>query len=140
MGPILKKKRTPQFPLTHFIAIVIITISVFLVVGFARRTANTYKTKSEAFRLEEEVAVARARQESLQARLRYAQSDDYVEEIARSQFKWAQPGDTVVVVMATPRAVPDSAPDAQPAGTDAAPPRSTWKVWWLVFFDTPPPN
>ena len=88
----MKKKRGPQFPLTQFIAIVVITISFFLVVDFARRTATIYRIKSEAVRLEEEVAEARARSEALEARLRYVQSDAYVEELARTQLKWAQPG------------------------------------------------
>jgi cell division protein FtsB len=136
----LKKKRGPQFPLTQFIAIVVITISFFLVVDFARRTATIYRIKSEAARLEEEVAEARARNEALEARLRYVQSDAYVEEIARTQLKWAQPGETVVVVMATPQAVPTPPPGKQYVVTDGPPPETPWQAWWLLFFDIPPPR
>ena len=134
----MKKKRGPQFPLTQFIAIVVITISFFLVVDFARRTATIYRIKSEATRLEEEVAAARAHSEALEARLRYVQSDAYVEEIARSQLKWAQPGETVVVVMATPQAVPTSSPGRQYAVTDGPPAEQPWQAWWLLFFQIPP--
>ncbi len=136
----MKKKRGPQFPLTQFIAIIVITISVFLVVDFARRTATIYRIKSEAARLEEETATARAQGEALEARLRYVQSDAYVEEIARSQLKWAQPGETVVVVMATPQAVLTPSPDSQYAMTDGPPPEQPWQAWWLTFFDSPPPR
>jgi cell division protein FtsB len=136
----LKKKRGPQFPLTQFIAIVVITISFFLVVDFARRTATIYRIKSEAARLEEEVAEARARSEALEARLRYVQSDAYVEEIARTQLKWAQPGETVVVVMATPQAVPTPPPGKQYVVTDGPLPETPWHAWWLLFFDIPPPR
>ncbi len=136
----MKKKRGPQFPLTQFIAIIVITISIFLVVDFARRTATIYRIKSEAARLEEEVAAARAQSEALEARLHYVQSDAYVEEIARSQLKWAQPGETVVVVMATPQAVPTPSPGKGYAVTDGPPPEQPWQAWWLLFFDAPPPK
>ena len=136
----MKKKRGPQFPLTQFIAIIVITISVFLVVDFARRTATIYRIKSEAARLEQEVAAARAQSESLEVRLRYVQSDAYVEEIARSQLKWAQPGETVVVVMATPQALPTPSPGRQYATTGGPPPEQPWQAWWLKFFDAPPPK
>ena len=134
----MKKKRGPQFPFTHFVAIVVITISLFIVVDFARRTAATYKIKNEAARLEEEVAAVHARHQALQARLSYVQSDAYVEEIARTQLKWAQPGETVVVVMATPQAVPTPPPGRQYAITDGSPPEQPWQAWWLIFFDAPP--
>ena len=136
----MKKKRGPQFPLTQFIAIVVITISFFLVVDFARRTATIYRIKSEAARLEEEVAETRARSEALEARLRYVQSDAYVEEIARTQLKWAQPGETVVVVMATPQAVPTPPPGRQYVVTDGPPPETPWQAWWLLFLEIPPPR
>ncbi len=134
-----KKKRGPQFPLTQFIAIVVITISLFLVVDFARRTAATYKIKNEAIRLEEEVAAARDRHQALNARLSYVQSDAYVEEIARTQLKWAQPGETVVVVMATPQATSSPSARHQPVAADGTPLQSPWQAWWFLFFDAPPP-
>jgi cell division protein FtsB len=136
----LKKKHGPQFPLTQFIAIIVITISIFLVVDFARRTATIYRIKNEAARLEEEVIAVRAHSQTLEARLRYVESDAYVEEIARTQLKWAQPGETVVVVMATPQAIPTPSSDYQNTVTDASPPKSPWQAWWLLFFDTPPPE
>jgi cell division protein FtsB len=136
----LKKKRGPQFPLTQFIAVIVITISLFLVVDFARRTATTYRIKSEAARLEEEVTAVRAHRQALEARLSYVQSDAYVEEIARTRLKWARPGETVVVVMATPQAVPSSSAGVSPAVIDATPPQSPWQAWWLLFFDISPPH
>lgn len=134
-----KKKQGRQFPLTQFIAIIVITISLFLVVDFARRTAATYQIKNEAARLEEEVTAARARHQALQARLNYIQSDAYVEEIARTRLKWAREGETVVVVMAQPQATPTPSPDSQPASSSSVIPQSPWEAWWLLFFDTSPP-
>jgi cell division protein FtsB len=135
----LKRKRGSQFPLTQFIAIIVITISLFLVVDFARRTAATYKIRAEAARMEEEVATARARHQALQARLSYVQSDVYVEEIARTQLKWAREGETAVVVLATPQ--PETSPpnESQSESADSLISESSWQAWWFLFFDSPPP-
>jgi cell division protein FtsB len=136
----LKKKRGAQFPLTQFIAIVVISISVFLAVDFARRMATIYRIKNEAVRLEEEVVTARANSEALEARLRYVQSDAYVEEIARTQLKWALPGETVVVVMATPQAVVAPPSDNLYTSPAMPPPETPWQAWWYLFFDASPPE
>jgi cell division protein FtsB len=137
---VLKKKRTPQFPLTQFITIIVLTISLFLVVDFARRTAVTYRIKGEAVRLEEEVAAVRAERQALEAHLNYVKSDAYVEEIARTQLKWAREGETVVVVLATPEATPAPPADHQAPAPDGAAPQAPWEAWWLVFFNIPPPS
>lgn len=135
----MKKKRSTQFPFAHFIAIVVITISLFLAVDFARRTAATYQIKNEATRLEEEAAAIRARHQALQARLSYVQSDAYVEEIARTRLKWAREGEIAVVVMASPQTISPPAPDQQPAVANSTSARSPWQAWWLIFFDELPP-
>lgn len=135
----MKKKRGPQFPVTQFIAIIVTTICLFLVVDFGRRTAASYQIKGEVERLQQEVAAARARREALDARLAYVKSDDYVEEIARTQLKWAREGETVVVVMATPQPAPSTPPSGQPVSKDNETPQSSWHAWWFLFFDGPPP-
>jgi cell division protein FtsB len=125
--------------LAQFIAIIVLTISLFLVVDFARRTAATYKIKAEAARLEQEVAQVRAHRQELEAQLNYVQSDAYVEEIARTQLKWAKEGETVVVVMATPQPVSAPSVDSASSSADSFVPQSPWQAWWLIFFDVPPP-
>jgi len=135
----LKKKHGLQFPFTQFIAIIVITISLFLVIDFGRRTAASYQIRDEAARLEQEVAAAHAYHAALEARLSYVQSDAYVEEVARTRLKWAREGETVVVVMATPQAASQSASGDQPPSTNGLVPQSPWQAWWLLFFGTLPP-
>ncbi len=135
----MKKKRTLQFPFTQFVAIIVITVSLFLVIDFGRRTAASYQIRDEATRLEKEVATAQARHTDLEARLGYVQSDAYVEEIARTQLKWAREGETVVVVMPTPQPGPQTPADGQPAAINGVVPESPWQAWWLLFFGTLPP-
>jgi cell division protein FtsB len=135
----LKKKHGLQFPFTQFIAIIVITISLFLVIDFGRRTAASYQIKDEAARLEKEVTAAHAYRAALEARLNYVQSDAYVEEVARTRLKWAREGETVVVVMATPQAAPQSPSGDRPPSTNGIVPRSPWQAWWLLFFGALPP-
>lgn len=135
----MKKKHGLQFPFTQFIAIIVITISLFLVIDFGRRTAASYQIKDEAARLEKEVAAAHAYHATLEARLSYVQSDAYLEEVARTRLKWAREGETVVVVMATPQAAPQSPSDERPPSTNGLVPQSPWQAWWLLFFGTLPP-
>ena len=136
----MKKKLGTQFPLTQFIAIVVISVSVFLAVDFARRTAAIYRIKNEEVRLEEEVASVRAQGQALEARLQYVQSDAYVEEIARTQLNWALPEETAVVVMATPEAAPALSSGEQDVETGTPPPEEPWQAWWTLFFELPLPR
>ena len=135
----MKKIRGREFPLAQFIAIIVLTISLFLVVDFARRTAATYRIKGEAARLEEEVSEVHTRRQTLEARLTYVKSDAYVEEVARTQLKWARQGEIVVVVMATPMPVPPPAAEGEVPSPENFVPRTPWEAWWSVFFDVPPP-
>jgi cell division protein FtsB len=135
----LKKKRVLQFPFTQFVAIVVITVCLFLVIDFGRRTAANYQIKAEETRLETELASSQKRHAALQAQLTYVQSDAYVEEIARTQLKWAREGETVVVVMATPQASPQAPADGQPAAINGVVPETPWQAWWLLFFGILPP-
>ncbi len=135
----MKKKRVFQFPFTQFVAIVVITVCLFLVIDFGRRTASNYQIKAEETRLETELANSQKQHIDLQARLAYVQSDAYVEEIARTQLKWAREGEMVVVVMATPQAQPQAGADGQPAAINGVVPESPWQAWWLLFFGVLPP-
>ena len=135
----MRKKRGREFPLAQFIAIIVLTISLFLVVDFARRTAATYQIKGEAARLEEEVSAVHARRQALEVRLNYVKSDAYVEEVARTQLKRAREGETVVVVMATPIPVPLPEEQGSSSSTETFVPQTPWEAWWFIFFDTPPP-
>jgi cell division protein FtsB len=136
----LKKTRATQLSLAHFVAIIIVAISVFLIVDFGSKAVTLLQATQDAKRWEEEVAKARATKEVLQKRLDYVRSDAYVEEIARTQLKWSRPGETVVVVTSPPPALPvaDGVDLALPG--EAGIPQSSWLDWWFLFFDDSPPK
>lgn len=120
-------------------AIIALTISVFLIVDFGRRAAANYRIQREADRLSQEVAAAHRYQNKLLEQRTYAASDLYVEEVARRELKWARPGETVVVVLPTPEAQPNDHVTAsamlQPVAITT--PR---QAWWQLFFGKLPPQ
>ena len=129
-----KKRPGSKAPIAQFVAIIALSISIFLIVDFGRRAAANYRVQREAERLSQEVELARQQQADLLARRSYAASDLYVEEVARRELKWASPGETVLVVMPTPEAVtPASNPDAL-AVSGVAIVQTPAQAWWHLFF------
>jgi hypothetical protein len=135
-GEVVTKKRPgPKIPIAQFVAVIALSISIFLIVDFGRRAAATYRVQREAERLSQEVQLARQQQADLLARRSYVASDLYVEEVARQELKWASPNETVLVIMPTPEAVTPST-HAEPLATDPATIVQTpLQAWWHLFFE-----
>lgn len=129
----MKKRRQIKAPLLQFFAIIALTIILLLIVDFGRRAAANYRIQLEADRLTHELAAAKRFQNRLLAQRTYAASDLYVEEVAREEFKWSKPGETVVIV------VPDNnEPDlaSAPANlvTGSAGAVTPPQAWLKLFF------
>lgn len=131
----MKKKQ--KTPIAQFVAIIALSISIFLIVDLGRRAAANYRIQREADRLSAEVEVAHQRQARLLARRTYVASDLYVEEVARQELKWAKPGETVIVVLPTPEA---AIPHQQPAPLAEPEPLidTPAQAWWQLFFGASP--
>lgn len=135
-----KRRQGPKLPVAQFVAIVALSISIFLIVDLARRAAANYRVQREAYRLEQEVKAVRDYQARLLARRTYVASDLYVEEVARNELKWARPGETVIVVLPTPEA--EGARLQVTAGGQSTMPgvQTPLHAWQQLFFgDRPPP-
>jgi cell division protein FtsB len=131
---VTKKKQSSKVPLAQFIAIIVLSISVFFIIDFARRAAANYRVQREAERLTQEVETAQQQQEKLLARRSYVAGNAYIEEVARKELKWAKPGETVMVVLPTPEAVSSAAARATPAESIGRAARTPTEAWWLLFF------
>ncbi len=132
----VKKKRPgPKIPIAQFVAIIVLSISIFLIVDFGRRAAANYRVQREAYRLSQEVEAVKQYQAQLLARRTYVASDLYVEEVARNELKWAKSGETVIVVLPTPETTHSADP---PTPNNEEPPRqiaqSPAQAWWHLFF------
>ncbi|MEM7348614.1 MAG: septum formation initiator family protein [Chloroflexota bacterium] len=129
-----KKKSAPRSSSAQFVAIIVLTISIFLIIDLGRRAATNYRVHREAERLSQEVELAKQQQQLLLAQRSYVASDLYVEEVARRELKWARPGETVVVVMATPEAATKSTTEG-PEVINVSPIAQTpAEAWWFLFF------
>jgi hypothetical protein len=131
----LKKKRpSAKLPVAQFVAIIALSISLFLIVDLARRAAANYRVQREAYRLTQEVESMRDYQAKLLSRRTYVASDLYVEEVARKELKWARPGETVVVVMPTPQAFVADDQAQQRGETPALLPQTPRQAWQQLLF------
>jgi hypothetical protein len=131
---VTKKRPGPKVPLAQFVAIIALSISIFLIVDFGRRAAANFRVQREAERLSQEVELARQQQADLLAWRSYVASDLYVEEVARRELKWASPGETVLVVMPTPEAVAMAAGSDTSAISASAIVQTPAQAWWRLFF------
>jgi cell division protein FtsB len=135
----VKKKRpySSKTTLAQFVAIIALSISIFVIVDLGRRAAANYRVQREAERLTQEVEAAKRYQANLLAQRTYAASDLYVEEIARNQLKWAKPGEKVIVVI--PNYEETTHPLAPPsANTQEVAITTPEQAWWQLFFGEAP--
>jgi cell division protein FtsB len=127
-----KQRQIPKAPIAQFVAIIALSISIFLIVDLGRKATANYRVQREADRLSQEVEMAQQRQSDLLARRSYVASDLYVEEIARKELKWAKPAETVIVVMPTPEASTNFHTTAEVTTRPIA--RTPAEAWWHLFF------
>jgi len=85
----------------RIVAVVVVTIALFLAVDFGRRAIDAYRLSRAVAALKEEVAAMRAENEALKERLEYVSTDAYIEEAAREKLRWVEPGDTAVIVLSS---------------------------------------
>jgi len=135
---VTKKRSAPKAALAQFIAIIALTISIFLIVDFGRRAAANYRVQREAERLSQEVELARQRQADLLARRSYVASDLYVEEVARQELKWASPGETVLVIMPTPEAIAPAINQVTAETASQPIVQTPAQAWWHLFVGLSP--
>ena len=129
-----KKRSGPKAPVAQFVAIIALSISIFLIVDFGRRAAANYRVQREAERLSHEVEIARQQQAALLVQRSYVASDLYVEEVARRELKWASPGETVLVIMPAPEAVTPSSTSDPSTVSSTLIVQTPVQAWWSLFF------
>ena len=128
-----KKRKAISLPITQFVAVIVLSISVFLIIDFGQRAATGYRVNQEEQELEAELLALQQTHQGLLNHQQYVQTDAYVEEIARNELKWSKPGETVVVIMPDSQTASPAEPP-QPATTKFSPTRQTPLDAWLDLF------
>lgn len=122
----------------QFIAIVVLTITLFLIVDFGRRATTGYYVAQAEETLKAQIQVELTRQAQLKANRDYVTSDEYVEKWAREEAHMVHPGDRPLVVVTT-EAWPSLPDGSEPVSLVAPPtPAPPWHAWWRLFLDTQP--
>jgi len=126
-------------------AIVAIVIALALGFNLGRQATVVRQLRREEARLEQEVMAEKRRATVLQTREAYVQSDEFIEEWARTVAKLTRPGEARVILLKEgeeerqPFPEPlESTLEARHRLEEESPPY--WQQWWELFFGPVPPN
>lgn len=131
MTPSTRKRKPIKLPIVKMIVIFAVSMVILLTVDFGQRAARGYQVRRAEEKLSVQVEALTKAHDALLARLDYVQSDAYIEEVARNELKWSKPGETVVIILATPLASEGSAAAGslttlQPAAVQNQTPLEAW--------------
>jgi cell division protein FtsB len=134
----IRSKDPPLISGTQFAAIVVLTITLFLIIDLGRRTTAGYYVSQAEKKLKAEIRAELAFKQRLIERLEYVKTDAFVEQWAREQARMVRPGDRPLILV--PFAAPSGEPAAvQPIDTASLTgPEPNWHHWWRLFFNSEP--
>ncbi len=116
----------------QLIAVSALTISVIFLLAFGGQILEIYRLRGALAIADSQVAQLRAEQAALEATRTYVQSDDYVEQIARSELNKIRPGDRRIIVVPQPAPVP--AADLETGNASSTNGHANWNRWWDLLF------
>ncbi len=107
-----------------------IFVLILMVMDFNARLEDLYRLKKEAASVSKQATQVIQTQMAEETQVAYAGSDQAVEDWARSEGHYVQPGDQPVVPIGQPGTVPIQSVEPTPTPK----PMSNWQVWWNLFF------
>ncbi len=139
MAAATRRKKKLDFPVTQFIIVVAASLALFMLLGFTRRAARSYRVQQQKARLQAEYTALQHEHSQLVERYQEVQTDAYVEQIARRELRWSRPGEKVVVIIAPPKAGAIATTGESIAAPGENPPPDTpLNHWRELFFPTEP--
>ena len=133
----MMKKRERRLPLppTDIVTVLVCTAAVFFVLAFGGKALESYRLQRHNATLRSEIAALEEQKEQLEARLEYVKSPEYVEEVAREQYRWAKPGEKLMIPIfqRTPVVAVTPTPDQPTIEPVATPSASHWSEWWNLL-------
>lgn len=110
----------------------IMLLAAGLLWGFGRQLMVAYQMRLEEARLEQKVAAEQARYAELIHQQERVQSDEYIEQWARTEAAMTKPGEVLVVPSAELNAEPPI--HTTPAPTQSPDMRPFWIIWLELLF------
>jgi cell division protein FtsL len=142
-GPVKRlSTQKNQISSTQIVLGSILTISLLLAINFSGRIAAGQKINNKLQEIQDQISTQQIRATQLKSELNYINSDAFIEQWAHTEGKMVRPNEVLVrpvpgatpVVLPTPTLAPVVISNTKPTTTD------NWKLWWSLFFDSPPPN
>jgi len=130
-----QRYRLPRPP-TNVLTVVFAVVAVFFGLAFAGKALEGYRVHRHNVILQAEISTLEEQQVQLRQRLEYVQTSEYVEQVAREQYKWTRDGETLVVPILRRRPAPQGSPTSSPQPTASAhelAPTSHWQEWWSLL-------
>jgi len=126
-----RKRGFSSISLAQVMAFIGLILAGYFLVGFGKVALVGHQLRNSKAALQAEVAALEQDVADLEAEKAFVQTDEYIEQAAREEFKMSRPGDQVVV----PLFEDDEVISSQQA-PQSAPPALTepWRAWWALFF------
>ncbi len=107
-----------------------ILVFILMVMDFNARLENLDRLKKQAQVMSVQATQVQQTQAALETQVAYAGSDQAVQDWARSEGHYVQPGDQPVVPVGQPGAASIQSEPSTPTST----PMPNWQIWWQLFF------
>ncbi len=112
---------------TVFAAILVLML---MVIDFNARLEELDLLRRREAVVSTQATQAAQTQAALQTQVAYAGSDQAVQDWARAEGHYVQPGDQLVIPVGEPNTSPSPVQSPTPPPT----PMPNWQVWWNLFF------
>ena len=103
---------------------------ILVIMGFNNRLEDLNRLQKQDGVLQAQATQGMQTHAALEAQATYAASDQAVQDWARQERRYAQPGDQSVI----PIGKVDGAPVQQSKPTPSPTPMPNWQIWWNLFF------
>lgn len=136
-----RKERRPGISSVQLTFAAILAIGLMLAINFSSRIAADQALRDVQHRVVLEIELLRREQAELVAELEYVSSDAFVEDWAHHEGKMVREGEVLVVPAPASIAVEAAPPVVVPVEIETTTSEpEPWRLWWSLFFDTPPPE
>lgn len=129
-----RKKGVSPISLAQVMAIIGLILAGYFIISFGKVALIGHKLRQTKARLQAEVTALQAEVTELETKKAFVQTDAYVEQAAREEYKMSRPGDQVVVPMFQQEETAPLQATPQPEQPAPSAPREPWRAWWELFF------
>jgi len=126
-----ERRRLP-LPPTDIVTVLVCTAAVFVSLAFGGKALESYRLQRQSAALREQIAALEEEERQLDAHLQYVQTPEYVEKVAREQYKWAKAGEKMIITIFRRRPAAEATPtpaSRSVLGAAASASVSHWPEW-----------